>query len=280
MIIKFKPSDFEECLMGLAIENWKFVDEIEYNIDKENREILRPMMMISHLDELSGVTIDDQVSIKAFTTFDDLMKLDQLGSFKTCITRAVERSSSDHQTIGCHIIEDKHDPFIYPFFVAMEAKLNFKSYMQERTVNFSSYTSLEPANSMNRNEILYEILFDNIDYDYNDMDIIEYMDEEKKTCSSYYLGATIENKIVKDLKFAVMLPSKRVIKCEEFEKFIIGQSIMFDESIKKEVKKIYYHQIESNRLNVINSTYMEAVFELLIWAPLMKLKERTYYDET
>ena len=108
----------------------------------------------------------------------------------------------------------------------------------------------------------------------------EYIEDDICYSFSYYLGATVENNVVKALKFAVMVPSKCVFKCEEFETFVIGQSLEFDELIKKEIKKIFYKQIETGRLNVNSSTYMDAVFELLIWAPLMNLKERTYYDKT
>ncbi|MBI9011853.1 MAG: FAD binding domain-containing protein [Clostridiales bacterium] len=280
MIMRFRPEDFEECLMSLPIDNWLFVDTEKYYNSEESSELLRPKMLISHLSELKGIQVNGQVVINAFTDFIDIFNTETLSStFRIILEKAQNMSVKRYQTLGCHLMNHKNDPILFPYLVAIDAKILLKSYIKERTINFRAYTFNEHK-SMNRyNELFYKLWFENIDFDTFKSDIVTFEKSDFRMTFSYFIGMTYNKGNITSFRYALMLPSKRVMRCDAFESLFLGQSLEFNDQLKTKMRKIFYDEIKRHRLTINHKIYSEGIFEELIWKVVYDLIERSRNDE-
>jgi len=270
MIMRFRPEDFEECLMSLPIDNWVFVDTDKYYDSEESSELLRPKMLISHLSELKGIQVNDQVVINAFTDFIDIFNTKTLSpTFRIMLEKARNVSVKQYQTLGCHLLNHKNDPILLPYLVAIDAKIILKSYIKERVIDFRAYTFREHK-SMNRyNELFYKLCFEIVICEKNDFNMK----------FSYFIGMTYNKGNITSFRYALMLPSKRVMRCDAFESLFLGQSLEFNGQLKTAMRKIFYDEIKTLRLTINHKIYSEEIFEELIWKVVYDLIERSKNDE-
>ncbi len=280
MIMRFRPEDFEECLMSLPIENWLFVDTDKYYDSVESSGLLRPKMLISHLSELKGIQVNDQVVINAFTDFNDIFNSKTLSpTFRIILEKARDMSVKRYQTLGCHLMNHKNDPILFPYLVAIDAKVILKSYIKERVIEFRAYTFNEHK-SMNRyNELFYKLCFENIDFDIFKSDIVIFEKNDYHMKFSYFIGMTYNKGNITSFRYALMLPTKRVMRCDAFESLFLGHSLEFNDQLKTTMRNIFYNEIKMLRLTINHKVYSEEIFEELIWKVVYDLIERSRNDE-
>jgi len=280
MIMRFRPEDFEECLMSLPIDNWLFVDTDKYYNDEESSELLRPKMLISHLSELKGIKVSDKVVIKAFTDLIDIYNTGELSeAFRIVLEKAINYSTKHYETLGCHLIDHKNDPLLFPFLVAVDAKIILKSYIKERMIDFRSYTFNEHKFLNRYNELFYELCFENLDFDTFMSDIFVFERKGLKIKFSYFIGMTYNKGTITSFRYALMLPSKRVIRCDNFESMFLGQPLELNDQLKSMMRKSFYDEINKLKLTVNQKAYSEEIFEELIWEIVYDLIERSRNDE-
>lgn len=268
MILRFKPNDFEECLMGLPIENWLLVDETTFEEDNFiDHGLSRPKMLISHLKELKGITVtSDVLKIRGFTTFDEILAHHDIPLyFKTVVEKAWSLSVVKHLTLGCHLTSRNFDRILYPMLVASDAKILMKSYMKEREVNFKEFTATGKVQFMNYNEIIYELILPKRQYDHMTFDSVDFPDIQGDTKFSYFMG--YNDHVV---NMAIMLPNKRVYRFESMERLIAENNFVLDEFVKTELLKFYNSLIKNLRLQLKYKGIVNKIFEEIIWKPLQE----------
>ncbi len=279
MIKRFKPVDLEECLMGLPIENWIFVDETQFNNDAVG-EMLRPKMMISHLEELKGITYDGIHKIRAFTRLNDIYASDLPESFKTVLKNSVDQGNKEFNTFGCYFINLKYDDFLMPYLVAADASFIIKGYMKERILDMKSYHLSSKKMNFRYNEIPFEIQLKHNEFTHLDYGKVSTVLDGKELLFSYFIGAVIENGYYIDYKMAIQLPSKRIIRSEKLEQTLIGCPIDLDEYFKNELRKLFHNYTGVHRIANYGAKDMEQIFEEVFWKIVCKFAERSHCDES
>ncbi|WP_240840499.1 FAD binding domain-containing protein [Acidaminobacter sp. JC074] len=279
MIKRFKPADFEECLMGLPIENWLLVDEEGYNNEMLG-DLLRPKMLISHLEELKGISYDGHYKIRAFTNLEDIYSSNLPECFKKILKHSVDQATYHSQTLGCHVINLQYDDYLMPYLVAVDASFLVKGYMKERLLEMKSYHLSPDKVNFRYNEIPYELRLKHGDFTHMDYDRVTCEIEGGRLEFSYFVGAVVENGYYKDYKIAIQLPSTRIIRSLDLEDIMIGHPVDLDEYLKNELRKVFHNYNSSHRLANIGAKDMENIFEEVLWEIVYKFSERSYHDKS
>lgn len=270
MIIKFKPYDFEECLMGLPIENWQLVDDVLFDqTDQFNLNLIRPKMLISHLGELNGIIVnEEQIRIKCFTRFDTLFAHKSIPLyFKTVIEHARSLSIVSHKTLGCYLSSVNFDRILYPMLVASDASFVLKSYMKERLIEFKNFTTTGRIQFVNYNEIMYELLLPIISYDHIDFADVEFINIIGDSKFAHFIGYETG----KNIRMAIMLPNKRVYRCDKMEALLKKHDFILTRHVRIELLKLYNALIINLRLQLKYKENVNMVFEDVIWRPLQRV---------
>lgn len=277
MIMKFKPYDFEECLMGLPLEDWEFVDASEFDVSHEGfRTFFKPKMLISHLKELNGISSRDEVVlIKGYTPFDTIEQSPLVPEyFKNVIRHARSLSVTSHRTLGSYLNSTNFDRLLYPLLVATNSSFIVKSYMAERTVNFKRFTNSGHLQFANYNEIIYQLVLKNYQYCNYDYNIVEVPGLESDGHFSYFIGMDIQAGIIEHFDFAVMLPNKRIMRFEETKNLLEGQSVVIDTQIRNRIYRICTDTLSVLRLQLKYKKHSQQIFDAVVWQPIMNLIER------
>lgn len=274
MIIKFRPKDFEECLMGMPIQNWLLVDEPSFNEEQlELRHVTRPKMLISHIQELDGIyEKNNAVYIRGYTKFEHLLSSSLIEPvFKQILIRAHQEVLMQHQTLGCYLTSYMFDRFIYPYLVATQSKLLLKSYMMERTMKFDQFALTGNLQFTNYNEILYEIIIPKQDYNLFTFNTFEFEEVSGENRFSYFCGVTLKDDLIQHLDFTLMLPNKMVINLTGLNQILKNQKVVTISQFKEEIYRYCYDNIVNLRLQLKYRAFSKHLVDELVWKPLMSL---------
>lgn len=278
MIKGFKPLDFEECLMGLPIQNWRLVNEEHFEDDNDYKEIMRPKMMVTHLEALKGISFDGQHRIKAFTDIEALKDDLPLG-FSEVIKKSYEVNEKYDKEIGLHLINIKDDRYIMTYLVALNSTIVMKSYMQEREVVMSEYKQSTHNLLYRYNEIPYEILIEDVHFD--DYVVGESFLKYSNDAVSfrYFMGFSVIDETIITFRFAIALPTGKIVRSEAFEALLRDQHVDLDSHVKNEIRKLGFKIVKSLRLNVHGNHVVEKFFEDILWPLLDEISEGRQYDQ-
>lgn len=276
MIKGFKPLDFEECLMGLPIQNWRLVNEEQFESDY--KEMMRPKMMITHLEALKGINFDGKHRIKAFTDIKRLLDYELPLGFTEVMEKSFEANDRNDKEIGFHLINLKDDRYLMPYLVALNTNIIVKSYMQERVVVMKDYKESAHSPLYRYNEIPYEILIEDVHFDEYILDESILMYGNEPLNFRYFMGYSLEKNTIKDLRLAIALPSGKIVRNEAFEMLLIGQYADFDIHVKNEIRKLSFSIVKALRLNIYGNHMVEKFFDEILWPLLDRIKERRQYD--
>ncbi|MBN2795624.1 MAG: hypothetical protein JXR88_09475 [Clostridia bacterium] len=274
MIIKFKPKDFEECLMGMPIDNWLLVDEPSFNEEQlELRHATRPKMLISHIVELDGIyEKNNALHIRGYTKFDYLLKTPDIpNTFKVVLMRAHQEVLLKHQTLGCYLSSYMFDRFLYPYLVATQSKFLLKSYMMERMMKFDQFALTGNLQFANYNEILYEIIIPKDDYTLYSFNTYEFEEISGENRFSYFCGVYLNENMIEKLDFSLMLPNKMVISLGGLNQILKSRNIVTISQFKEEIYRYCYDNIVNLRLQFKYRAFSKHLIDELIWKPLMNL---------
>lgn len=275
MIIKFKPRDFEECLMGMPIDNWLLVDDFAFEDENKSlRHVSRPKMLISHIQELDGIQVkDNKTHIRGYTKFDALIKSDLItNSFKNVLKRAQSEVLMHHQTLGCYLTSYKFDRYLYPYLVASKSTFILKSYMLERKINFSQFALSGNLQFTNYNEILYEIVMPGLDYDYYQFNTYDYEEMTGDNRFSYFCGIHLNDELVESVDLTIMLPNRVVVHLNGLNDILMGQKFVTISQYKEEIYRYCYDHMVNLRLQLKYRSHGKALIDALVWTPLMVLQ--------
>jgi CO/xanthine dehydrogenase FAD-binding subunit len=275
MIIKFKPNDLEECLMGLPLSNWMMVDEEKFEETFQKTGSSRPRMMVSHIEELQGLTKrDGKIHVKGYTLLKDILKNDSVPQYvKDVLSVGKTTSIVSYETLGSYLTLDVFNRVIHPLFVALDTEFILKSYMKDRQLDFRQYTMTNHLSYTNYNEILFEVIFPIKKLDAYSFNVIDLGNRfpEIETTFSYFLGVYSDAFEIDRICFALMLPNKRVIRLKEMEEVILRNDMQLTSYLELELLKLYNTATHSLRVQLKQRKMERELFDMVIWQPLCKL---------
>lgn len=274
MIKRFKPEDFEECLMGLPIQNWRLVDDIEFFQESDYKEILRPKMMVTHLEPLKGIDSDEFIRIGMFSEIDILKESTLPNGFMEMLALSMEENQHDYKHLGLHMIQMKKDKFFMPYLIVLDGAVIMKSYMQERTLCLRDYKLSKRYNLYRYNEIPFELKLSDSDFEDYLYDELLLKHQQEILSFSYFMGFTIKDDAITTFKLAMKLPQGIVIRNEAIESLLIGEHVALNRHIKNEMKKVCFKLIKTLRLHVHSNQLVEKFFEHILWPVLNQMNER------
>lgn len=263
MIKRFKPYDFQECLIGLPISNWLLVDEENFESSTLGT-MVRPKMLISHIEELKGISVSQTIDIRCYTHLEEVLEHKMIPNyFKNILSQSANAALEPKKTLGGYLNSDRFKRLALVMFAGSNITLKLESYHKSRVINFR--THYEQSSQLKEQSELY--------FEVN----IPKMNIEKFVCNqfsykmpdnifSYFMGIDKS-----EITLAVMLPNNRIIYCEQMKALIEREKFKLNDDLQHGLFQIFRKVALSINDDIQQTNDYKEIFEQLIWLPLNEL---------
>jgi len=267
-MIKFKPRDLEECLMGLPIKNWQMIDDLDRTED-HSLNSQRPQMAVGHIRELSGIVKEDgRFVIKGYTSLNDILQSPKVPDFfKAVLQDAKNRFISKFDAFASYLSYVEFDCLIDPMLVALSTDIVLKSYMQERRMAVKSFLQSGNLQFNSKNELLYAVECDYREYSYHQARVISYQDYSTPATFSYFIGGGQDQGMIMTL----MLPNRMVKVFDLTAVFGAYDHLEWREPYISHLRKIFDQIGQGLKSQLRQKNNLNRLFRDLIEEPIIGL---------
>jgi len=239
VVNSYIPVDLKDCLEELERDNyWLFAGGTDLMIRKRqwqgaSRKFKSPVMFINDLEELNGITCDeDYIYIKACNSLLDVYKSPLVPEIlKKAVFTMGNPAIRNMATIGGNVANAAKVGDTIPVLFLLDGKLELKSKNDNRLIKISDFIKGKYDTDLRKDELLYQIIIPNKFFQVNYFNKLGTRHGDILSKLSVSSVLTIEENIIKDFRVAFGAINDKPLRDRFIEEKLINKEISQGQSL-------------------------------------------------
>ncbi len=239
VVNSYIPVDLKDCLDELATEDyWLFAGGTDLMIRKRqwhgaSRKFQKPVMFINDLQELNGITADEEyIYIKACNSLLQVYESPLVPEvLKKAVFTMANPAIRNMATIGGNIANAAKVGDTLPVLFLLDAKVELRSKHDCRIEKISDFIKGKYDTDLRKGELLYQIIIPNKKFQVSYFHKLGTRHGDILSKLSITSVLTIENNIIKDFRVAFGAINDKPLRDHLIEEKIINKEISQGQSL-------------------------------------------------